>query len=93
MLVHQHVDVAKLDLIGRMKGGWNMCTRASVSKCLKIGKESHPAASRRATDARIYRGGGIRLPSRRRTYTRGPDRRPIVDMRMVAIDVSDVAFS
>jgi hypothetical protein len=36
---------------------------------------------------------GIRLPSRRRAYTRGPDRRPILDMLMVSIDVSDVAFS
>ena len=37
--------------------------------------------------------GGIRLPSKRRVYTRGPDRRPIVDMLMVSIDISDVAFS
>jgi hypothetical protein len=36
---------------------------------------------------------GIRLPSRRRAYTRGPDRRPISDMLMVSIDISDVAFS
>ena len=36
---------------------------------------------------------GIRLPSRRRAYTRGPDRRPILDMLMVSIDISDVAFS
>src|SRR6516162_4711841 len=36
---------------------------------------------------------GIRLPSKRRAYTRGPDRRPILDMLMVSIDISDVAFS
>lgn len=36
--------------------------------------------------------GGIRLPTRRRAYTRGPDRRPILDMLMVSIDVSDVSF-
>ena len=30
---------------------------------------------------------------KRRAYTRGPDRRPILDMRMVSIDISDVAFS
>jgi hypothetical protein len=36
---------------------------------------------------------GMRLPSKRRAYTRGPDRRPIMDMLMVSIDISDVAFS
>ncbi|HEY1929226.1 MAG TPA: hypothetical protein VGG92_17320 [Caulobacteraceae bacterium] len=36
---------------------------------------------------------GIRLPAKRRAYTRGPDRRPIFDMLMVRIDVSDVRFS
>jgi len=37
--------------------------------------------------------GGMRLPSKRRAYARGPDRRPILDMLMVSIDVSGVAFS
>ncbi|MBV8190802.1 MAG: hypothetical protein JO339_26410 [Alphaproteobacteria bacterium] len=36
---------------------------------------------------------GIRLPSKRRAYTRGPDRRPILDMQMVSIDISDVSFT
>jgi hypothetical protein len=36
--------------------------------------------------------GGIRHPTRRRAYTRGPDRRPILDMLMVSIDISDVSF-
>jgi hypothetical protein len=36
--------------------------------------------------------GGIRFPTRRRAYTRGPDRRPILDMLMVSIDISDVSF-
>jgi hypothetical protein len=36
---------------------------------------------------------GIRLPSRRRAYTRGPDRRPILDMLMVSIDISEVVFA
>jgi hypothetical protein len=36
---------------------------------------------------------GIRLPSKRRAYTRGPDRRPILDMLMVSIDISEVAFA
>src|ERR1700737_3615735 len=36
---------------------------------------------------------GIRLPSTRRAYTRGPDRRPITDMLMVSIDFSEVAFT
>jgi len=36
---------------------------------------------------------GIGLPSKRRAYTRGPDNRPILDMLMVAIDISDVSFT
>lgn len=35
----------------------------------------------------------IRLPTKRHAYTRGPDRRPILDMLMVSIDISDVNFS
>ena len=34
----------------------------------------------------------IRLPTKRRAYTRGPDRRPILDMLMVSIDISEVRF-
>lgn len=36
---------------------------------------------------------GIVLPTRRRAYTRGPDRRPVTEMLMVWIDVSDISFS
>jgi hypothetical protein len=36
---------------------------------------------------------GVRLPSKRRAYARGSDRRPIVDLLMVSIDISDVTFS
>ena len=35
---------------------------------------------------------GIRLPTKRRAYTRGPDRRPITEMLMVSIDISEVLF-
>ncbi|MER8491877.1 hypothetical protein NKH53_27060 [Mesorhizobium australicum] len=35
---------------------------------------------------------GLRLPSRRLAYTRGPDRRPILDMLMVSIDISETSF-
>ncbi|HEY3028836.1 MAG TPA: hypothetical protein VGJ68_01490 [Bradyrhizobium sp.] len=35
---------------------------------------------------------GIRLPTKRRAYTRGPDRRPITEMLMVSIDISAVGF-
>lgn len=35
---------------------------------------------------------GIRLPTKRRAYTRGPNRRPILDMLMVSIDISEVRF-
>ena len=34
----------------------------------------------------------IRLPTKRRAYTRGPDRKPILDMLMVAIDISEPRF-
>lgn len=36
---------------------------------------------------------GIRLPTKRRAYTRGPDRRPILEMLMVSIDISDASFT
>jgi hypothetical protein len=36
---------------------------------------------------------GIHLPTRRRAYTRGPGRRPILDMLMVSIDISEVSFT
>ena len=35
---------------------------------------------------------GILLPTKRRAYTRGPDRRPIPEMLMVSIDISEVRF-
>ena|GEM_PF-7118430 len=35
----------------------------------------------------------IRLPSKRLAYTRGPDNRPILDMLMVFIDISNVNFT
>jgi hypothetical protein len=35
---------------------------------------------------------GVHLSTKRRAYTRGPDRRPILEMLMVAIDIGDVTF-
>jgi hypothetical protein len=35
---------------------------------------------------------GVRLPTKRRAHTRGPDRRPILEMLMVSIDISEVQF-
>jgi hypothetical protein len=35
---------------------------------------------------------GISLPTKRRAYTRGPDRRPILEMLMVSIDISEIRF-
>jgi hypothetical protein len=35
---------------------------------------------------------GIRLPTRRRAHVRGPDGRPVANMLMVHIDISDVSF-
>lgn len=37
--------------------------------------------------------GDIRMPSKRRAYTRGSDRRPILEMLMVSIDITDVGFT
>ncbi|EKS35667.1 hypothetical protein [Afipia clevelandensis] len=36
---------------------------------------------------------GIKLPSKRLAYTRGPDHRPMLDPLMVSIDISNVRFS
>ena len=35
---------------------------------------------------------GIHLPTKRRAYTRGGDRRPILEMLMVSIDISEIRF-
>src|ERR1700739_3071423 len=35
---------------------------------------------------------GIHLPTKRRAYTRGNDRQPILEMLMVSIDISEVRF-
>lgn len=35
---------------------------------------------------------GIRVPTRRRAYVRGPDNRPVMDLLMVSIDLDDVRF-
>ena len=48
-----------------------------------------PAAQLTSEHVRV---DGISLPTKRRAYTRGPDRRPILDMLMVTIDFSDVKF-
>jgi hypothetical protein len=36
---------------------------------------------------------GIHLLAKRRAYTRRPGRRPILDILMVCIDISEVSFS
>jgi hypothetical protein len=36
---------------------------------------------------------GFRLPMKRRAYTRGAGRQPVLDMLMVSIDISDVSFT
>ena len=36
---------------------------------------------------------GIRVPTRRRAYVRGPDERPVTDLPMVSIDLDEVAFA
>jgi hypothetical protein len=49
------------------------------------------AAAQLTTD--YIEADGIRLPSRRRAFAMGPDRRPIPELLMVAIDLSNVAYS
>lgn len=49
------------------------------------------AASQLTSD--FVMANGIVLPTRRRAYTRGPDRRPIMDMLMVSIDISEPQFN
>jgi len=44
------------------------------------------------THFRLHLADGIHLPTRSRAYTRGPGRRPILDMLMVSIDISEVSF-
>ena len=36
---------------------------------------------------------GMRVPTRRRAYVRGPDNRPVRDLLMVSIDIDEVTFS
>jgi hypothetical protein len=36
---------------------------------------------------------GIKLPSRRRAFAMGPGRRPVPELLMIAMDLSDVAYS
>ena len=36
---------------------------------------------------------GLKMPARRRAYVRGPDRKPVRDLLMVAIDLSDFSFT
>ena len=42
---------------------------------------------------RIVEVQGFKLPTRRRAYVRGPDGKPVHDLLMVSIDLSDFHFS
>jgi hypothetical protein len=48
------------------------------------------AASQLTSD--YIEAGGIRLPARRRAYPCGPDRRPVLDMLLHAVDISVAEF-
>jgi hypothetical protein len=41
----------------------------------------------------VVEAQGLRMPSRRRAYVRGPDMKPVRDLLMVAIDLSDFSFT
>jgi hypothetical protein len=49
------------------------------------------AAAQLTTD--YIEADGIKLPSRRRAFAMGPDRRTIPELLMVAIDLRNVAYS
>jgi hypothetical protein len=49
------------------------------------------AAAQLTTD--YIEANGIKLPSRRRAFAMGPDRRPIPELLMVAIDLSNVVYT
>jgi hypothetical protein len=49
-----------------------------------------PAAQLVSNHVRV---DGVVVPTRRRAYTRGPDGRPVPEMLMVWIDLSDIRFS
>ena len=36
---------------------------------------------------------GLKMPARRRAYVRGPDLKPVRDLLMVAIDLSNFSFT
>jgi hypothetical protein len=41
----------------------------------------------------IVEAQGLKMPSRRRAYVRGPDLKPVRDLLMVAIDLSEFDFA
>ena len=52
-----------------------------------------PARSTATYHCRNYVvANGIHLPTKRRAHTRGLDRRPVKEMLMVSIDLSEVQF-
>ena len=42
---------------------------------------------------RMVEAQGLKMPTVRRAYVRGPDLKPVRDLLMVAIDLSDFSFS
>ena len=63
---------------------------SSYVRCRKNESDELQRDSTRPSDYIV--ADGIYLPSKRRAYTRGPDRRPITEMLMVSIDFSEVRF-
>jgi len=41
----------------------------------------------------VVEAQGLKMPTRRRAYIRGPDQKPVRDLLMVAIDLSDFSFT
>ena len=72
--------------------GWTRA-RQKFPKARRVGDEQPRSPVAAQLMLEYTEANGVRLPSRRRAYTRGPDRRPILDMLMVSMEISDVAFS
>ena len=60
---------------------------------LDTGREHRGWFSASQLTSDYVEANGIHLPTKRRAYTRGPDHRPILEMLMVSIDISEVLFT
>lgn len=86
------VDVDAKDNPGRLaiKACTAIAQITAATECLSRLRRRH---ARGAVDRRLREADGIQLPTRRRAYVRGPDNRPVVDLLLVSIDISNVRLA